>query len=70
MEYIDEDTKLVILPDSSSNDYEYHKELKNRGVNIIVLDHHEADHISEDAIIINNQLSDYPNKQMSGVGVV
>ena len=70
MEYIDEDTKLVILPDSSSNDYEYHKKLKDRGINIIVLDHHEADHISEDAIIINNQLSDYPNKQMSGVGVV
>lgn len=56
---------LVILPDSSSNDYEYHKQLKN----VIVLDHHEADMISQDACIVNNQLSDYPNKELSGVGV-
>ena len=28
-----------------------------------------ADKISEDAIIINNQLSDYPNKELSGVWV-
>ena len=56
---------LVILPDSSSNDYEYHKQLKD----VIVLDHHEADKISQDACIINNQLSDYPNKELSGVGV-
>lgn len=56
---------LVILPDSSSNDYEYHKQLKD----VIVLDHHEADMISQDACIVNNQLSDYPNKELSGVGV-
>ena len=29
-----------------------------------------ADHISENAITINNQLSEYPNKELSGVGVV
>ena len=63
------DYSLIICPDASSNDYEYHKELKERGKEIIILDHHEADHISEDAIIINNQLSDYPNKELSGVGV-
>ena len=67
---IDEDIKLVIVPDAGSNDYEEHKELKERGVKVIVLDHHEAEKISEDAIIINNQLSKYPNKHMSGVGVV
>lgn len=62
--------KLVICPDSSSNDYEEHKKLKENGIDVLVLDHHEADHISEDAIVINNQLSDYPNKFLSGVGVV
>ena len=67
---IDEDIKLVIVPDAGSNDYEEHKLLKERGVEVIVLDHHEAERISENAIIINNQLSDYPNKNMSGVGVV
>ena len=71
MEYIfHKDFELVILPDSSSNDYEYHQQLKLAGMQTIILDHHEADHISEDAIIINNQLSDYPNKNLSGAGVV
>lgn len=60
---------LVILPDASSNDYNYHKRLKDKNINIIVLDHHEAERISEDAIIINNQMSDYPNKDLSGVGI-
>lgn len=62
---------LIIMPDSSSNDYEEHKILKELGYNIIVLDHHEADHYSEDAIVVNNQLSDrYSNKSLSGVGIV
>ena len=62
---------IVILPDSSSNDYEYHKVLKDMGYDILVLDHHEAEKYSEDAIVINNQLSkNYPNKSLSGVGVV
>lgn len=60
---------LVILPDSSSNDFEYHKELAKKATDIIVLDHHEAERISEYAVIINNQLSDYPNKDFSGAGV-
>jgi single-stranded-DNA-specific exonuclease len=64
------DYDLVILPDSSSNDYEYHKMLVNEWcTGVIVLDHHEAEKISPQAIIINNQLSDYPNKELSGVGV-
>ncbi len=45
---------LIIMPDSSSNDYEYHSILKARGYDIIVLDHHEAEKYSEDAIIVNN----------------
>lgn len=60
---------VVITPDSASNDYEEHKALKEAGIDIIILDHHEAEKISEDAITINNQLSDYPNKEFSGVGV-
>lgn len=62
--------QLFITPDSSSNDYEYHAFLKIKGKDIIVLDHHEASKISENAIVINNQLCDYPNKFLSGVGVV
>ena len=62
--------RLVICPDSSSNDYSYHKTLADKNIQVLVLDHHLADRISENAIIINNQLSDYPNKELSGVGVV
>ena len=61
---------LVILPDSSSNDYEVHQKLSERGVDVLVIDHHEAEKISEYACVINNQLCDYPNKALSGVGLV
>ena len=62
---------LVVCLDSSSNDYEEHEELKKRGYDVLVIDHHEAERYSENAVVINNQLSqDYPNKDLSGVGVV
>ena len=64
------EVKLVIAPDSSSNDYEQHKELKEKGIDVLVIDHHEADKISQDACIINNQLCEYPTKSLSGVGMV
>lgn len=66
---LEHEYKLVILPDASSNDYEYHKILAENDIQVLVLDHHEAEYISPDAIVINNQLSNYPNKDLSGVGV-
>ena len=60
---------LIIIPDASSNDYDLHKKYREQGIQIIVLDHHEAEYISKNAIIINNQLSNYPNKDMSGAGI-
>ena len=69
-ETIPEDIKLVIAPDSSSNDYEQHKELYDRGIDVLVLDHHEAEKYSEYACVINNQMCDYPTKSLSGAGVV
>lgn len=70
LDTIPEDVKLVIAPDSSSNDYNEHKELARRGVDVLVIDHHEAEEISEYACVINNQLCDYPTKSLSGVGMV
>ena len=70
LETIPDDVKLVICPDSSSNDYDEHAALAERGVDVLVIDHHEADAISKNAVIINNQLCDYPTKSLSGVGVV
>ena len=70
LDTIPDDVKLVICPDSSSNDYEEHAQLAMRGIDVLVIDHHEADAISENACVINNQLCDYPTKSLSGVGVV
>ena len=70
LDSVGDDIKLVIAPDSSSNDYEEHKQLKEHGIDVLVIDHHEADKISQYACIINNQLCDYPTKSLSGVGMV
>ena len=67
---IPEDVKLVVALDSSSNDYEEHRLLRERGIDVLVIDHHEADQISENAVVINNQLCNYPTKSLSGVGMV
>lgn len=63
---------LIILPDSSSNDFKYHEQLREIGASVLVLDHHLTDEkISSNAIVINNQLSpNYKNKELTGAGVV
>ncbi len=70
VETIPDDVKLVIAPDSSSSDFEEHEELAKRGIDVLVLDHHEAEKFSEYACVINNQLCDYPTKALSGAGIV
>ena len=61
---------LIICPDAASNDYSEHLDYANQGIPVLILDHHEADITSPNAIVVNNQLSNYPNKSLSGVGVV
>lgn len=70
LDTIPKDAKLVIVPDAGSNDLEQHAALRTSGIDVLILDHHEADVISTDACVINNQLCDYPTKSLSGVGVV
>lgn len=70
LDTIPKDVKLVIIPDAGSNSYEQHKALKDNGIDVLVIDHHEADKVSDDACIINNQTCDYPTKSLSGVGMV
>ena len=62
--------ELVIIPDAGSNDSDECTCLFKQGAKIIVLDHHLCDIQNPNAIVINNQLSDYPNKDFSGAGVV
>ena len=62
--------QLVIVPDASSSEGEIHELLISSGIDVIILDHHEVEG-SSPAIIVNNQSSNnFPNKDLSGVGVV
>ena len=70
LDTIPDDVGLVIAPDSSSNDYEVHQQLYEKGVEVLVIDHHEAEKVSDYACVVNNQLCDYPTKSLSGVGMV
>lgn len=67
---IPEDIDLLIIPDAGSNDVNQCKELHERGIDIIVLDHHICDKKNPYAIVVNNQMCDYPNKNFCGGGVV
>lgn len=67
---VPEDVKLVIAPDASSNEISIHEALYNRGIDVLVIDHHESNKVSPHACIINNQLCDYPTKSLSGAGMV
>lgn len=68
---LESDYNLIICPDASSSDYEEHRLLKEAGKEVLVIDHHEADKYSENAVVINNQLSkNYKNKNLCGAGVV
>ena len=70
---IDDDIKLLIVPDAGSNDVEEHKRLYyDLGIDCLCLDHHQVtvDTSSSPAIIVNNQMSDkYENKGCCGASV-
>lgn len=42
-ELLTQDYKLIVCPDSSSNDYEEHRRCQELGIDVLVIDHHEAD---------------------------
>ena len=65
----DKEYSVVFLPDSSSNDGVFAKEIN---APICVIDHHEIDkEPSDNMIVINNQSSaKYKNKYLSGAGMV
>lgn len=70
LDQIPQETKLVIALDSSSNEYDIHEQLFNKGIDVLIIDHHNADKVSPFACVINNQLCDYPTKSLSGAGMV
>lgn len=66
---LDSEADLLLVTDAGSSDFEEHAVLNNNGQDIIVVDHHlvEGDRYSTDAIVVNNQLSEYfPWKALTG----
>lgn len=61
---------LLIVPDAGSDNLEEHKFFKDKGVDVLVLDHHECTSRSENAIVVNPKMCDYPNKEICGAIVV
>lgn len=68
---------LVVVPDAGSNDFEQLNMLCQKGISVLVLDHHHADNdYTNDSpkakiIVVNNQLSEnFQNKYLSGAGIV
>ena len=67
---IPDDCELLIVPDAGSNDIEQCKELTEKGIDVIILDHHICDKQNDFAIVVNNQMCNYPNKNFCGAGIV
>lgn len=64
------DINLLIIPDAGSSDVEPCRVLKEKGIDILILDHHEMDVSNPYATVVNSQLNGYPNRYLSGAGVV
>lgn len=62
---------FLIIPDAGTNDIAECKMLKEKGWEILILDHHEQEKENPYALIVNNQISKYySNKDFCGAGVV
>lgn len=67
---VDEDVDLLIIVDSSTNETEVCKILKEDCLDVVILDHHPKIQDNPYALITNPQMDDYPSKELSGGGVV
>ena len=66
---IDEDTTLVLCPDSASNDVEQAKALSEKNIDVICLDHHIIEQDNPYAAIVNCMDGEYPNTELCGAAV-
>lgn len=66
LDQIGDDVQLVIIVDSSSNSVDECKKLQDRGIKVVIIDHHKISKPNPYAILVNCQMGDYPNKHLSG----
>jgi single-stranded-DNA-specific exonuclease len=60
---------LVIVPDASGNPDDYVK-LNKKNIKSIILDHHDYKEEDFNTVVVNCNFEPYPNKSLSGAGVV
>lgn len=62
---------LLIVPDAGSNDHVAQEVLNKNKIKIGILDHHsiENDFTNENTVVINIQITNYENKNLTGAGV-
>ena len=71
--FISQRCDLVIVPDAGTNDLKEQEKLYLNSIDLIILDHHEKEHEINQKngfAIVNPQIDNYPNKGLSGGGVV
>lgn len=68
LDLVPNDCEVLIIVDSSSNDVEACKALQERGVQVVIIDHHEVERENPYCILVNPKQPDcnYPNTQASG----
>lgn len=73
LDEIPDSISFLICPDAATSDYEQHEILKEKNIDILCLDHHEAINGESpffNVCTINNQLSTlYNNKYLCGTGI-
>ena len=69
---LNSNVNLWLIADSSSNDIEQQKQLSEKGMKVIILDHHEISDSEkiDNVIIVNNQIVKNESSVYAGVGVV
>jgi single-stranded-DNA-specific exonuclease len=61
---------LLIVPDAGTDNIEESKTLSDKGIDILVLDHHDIEKDNSYATVINCKDGQYPNNTLSGAGIV
>lgn len=60
---------ICVIPDAGTNDVEQAKSLQEKGIEVIILDHHPIENQNSYATVVNVH-NEYPNSNLSGTGVV
>lgn len=60
---------LLIVTDAGSNDINECQTLKEQGIDVLILDHHDLEKENPYAIVINCKDGQYPNETLAGAGV-